>query len=200
MKKLFTPFKNERGILTLDLVFALSLTLGGMIIVLALTLTFSSIEVAQYIAFSVSRAYYPAHISQQKQEDLANRKYAQLTSKNSPLRAMLRPGWFDVQLVGVGDFKSEYEDNITGSYSPFDGAEVRIIAKLLSFNIPFFGRTSSSDSGLQTKVNSYLGREPSTAECKAMVEQRWQKIKANVGLGGFNIGDTGYYTIMDDGC
>ncbi len=197
MKK--STLRNKQGILTLDLVFALSLTLGGMIIVFALALTLTSVEVAQYVAFSVSRAYYPAHISIEKQENLAQAKYESLIAKPA-FKALFRPNWFELKFLGARDYQSENEDIISGSHNPMSGAEIQIQAKLLAFNIPFFGRTSKNEAGLKTKVNSYLGREPSTQECLQMTAKRWKKIKENINLGEFNIGDKGYYIITDDGC
>lgn len=191
--------KNNKGILTLDMIFALSLTLGGMLVVFALALTLSTLEVAQYVAFSVSRAYQPAHVTMEKQTERAQAKYDELLAKPS-MKNLFKPNWFELKFLGARDYQEDYEDVINGSHNPMTGVEILIRAKLLSFNVPFFGRTSSSETGLQTKVNSYLGREPTTEECLAMTAQRWRKIRADVNPGGYRISDAGYAIITDDGC
>ncbi len=190
--------RNQNGILTLDLIFALSLTLGGMIIVFALSMTLTSIELAQYIAFSVSRDYLPAHVNPEKQTALAQLKYDELMAKPA-LKAFFQPGWFELKFLGARDYQPDYDDVISGSHNQMSGAEIQLRAKLLAFNVPFFGRTADGD-GLQTKVNSYLGREPTAAECIEMTSQRWKKIKESLNIGGYNIGDNGYFPITDDGC
>lgn len=198
MKTFLSVIKNQKGILILDSIFSMSLVLGAAAVVFALTLTLSVIEVAQYVAFSTSRAYYPAHITPERQRQLAEEKFNQL--ENLPaFRSLFKGGWFEIKLVDIRDFKDQYAGNISGNHSPLSGAEIEIQAKVLSFNVPFFGRTSSDD-GLKTKVNSYLGREPSRAECMAVNQERWRKIKENVNLAGFSIGDAGYAVIADNGC
>lgn len=202
-----SSIKNEKGILTLDLIFGLSLALGGMIIVFALCMTLSAIEIAQYVAFSTSRDYLAGHVNESAQRSLAGKKYSELV--NSPaFKNFFRKGWFELTPVNqfrngaIGDYKSEYDDVITGSYSPFFGTEVRLQAKLLSFNVPFFGPTTSSDQGLSTRVNSYLGREPTAEECINMTAQRWNSIKQEAANSNSGFVPTGaaYYLIVDDGC
>lgn len=197
MSHILKPLKNQKGILTLDLIFGLSLVLGGMIIVLALALTFTAVEVAQYIAFSSSRAYYAAHINEEKQRTRAQEKFDELISKPA-IKSIFRRGWFGLEFLGATDYKSEYP--ISGAHSPLQGTVVKVQAKLLSFNVPFFGRTTEDDKGLSTSVNSFLGREPSTEECMSVNRERWKKIKAFTQPGKFLFTDTGDFVIADNGC
>ena len=192
--------RNQRGVLTMDVVFAFALVAGTMLITLALALTLTAIEVAQYIAFSTSRAYYSANATPQAQEAQAQAKYDELIAKK-PFQALFQSRWFELKFSGAGDFRGSFDSAIAGkTYNPLWGTEVQISVKILGFNVPFFGKTSTSDQGLKTAVNSFLGREPSTEECLRFNAERWKKLKDLVGTGANPLPDTGYFIIADNGC
>jgi hypothetical protein len=92
------------------------------------------------------------------------------------------------------------EDAIAGRGSNMLwGTDVRINAKVLGFRVPFFGSTTESGEGLQTAVNSLLGREVSDEECLNFNAQRWEKIKA-LAPQSQALPNSGYSVLADNGC
>lgn len=163
-------FGNQSGILTVDLLFGLTLVMGIMVIVFSLAFALSVIESIQYIAFASSRTYFAGHLNRDYQQRLAERKASQLIGTPG-LKQLLNKNWFELNPV-VGDFRSSY----TGT-SQFIGTQIQFTAKMLDFKIPFFGSTTGGGSdGFKSKVNSFLGREPTTDECLQFFQGRWNGI------------------------
>lgn len=195
---MISSLRNQKGFLALDFVFGLSLAGGALLIALAMCLTLTVIEVAQYVAFSTSRAFYAAHASPEAQANQAFGKFTELTSK-PVMKSLFRGNWFSLSFMGADDYTPTYNDvTAIKSHNPLQGTEVQVDAKILGFNIPFFGRTTSTGEGLQTAVNSYLGREPSNRECREFNKKRWEKLKAAADASA--ISSQIYYVIADNGC
>lgn len=194
--------KSERGIITVDYLFAFSLVMGMAAILFALTFTLTVAEITQYITFSSARAYYGSHISMDVQKNLGKAKYAELIN-NPVFKPLYSNGWFEVDPeIEPDDYGSLY--NSDGVKDIFHGVRVTFIAKMLDFQIPFYGSTSTTemqDSGFSTNIGSYLGREPTVNECiQYFAVDRWKKIRALDSSYQTNTTDNGYQVITDNGC
>jgi hypothetical protein len=186
---------NNRGSMSMDFIFALVLVVGFTAIFGAMALTLSAVESIQYIAFSTSRVYNAAHLSQEKQNELAETKFAQLRESQG-LKQFLNNNWFDLKLR-VGNFSEEYQkvdprDNL-------EGIVIDVTAKLLEIRIPFFGQTTSEEDGFQARVTSFLGREPTSEECARFNSERWQVIQDLIPNADRAPSDA-YTALMDNGC
>jgi hypothetical protein len=190
---------NQRGIVTLDFIYGLVLTCAGFVIAITIAFTMAVIEVGQYVAFSTSRAFLPTRFAVEDQVGAAAAKFEQLLSEPS-MRVFKNSDWFEMTFPGARNFKPEMEDAIAGRGSNMLwGTDVRINAKVLGFRVPFFGSTTESGEGLQTAVNSLLGREVSDEECLNFNAQRWEKIKA-LAPQSQALPNSGYSVLADNGC
>lgn len=199
--KTLKALKNQRGFLTLDLIFAFSLIFGVMLITIALSTTLVAIEVAQYVAFSTSRAYYGANATPEAQASKAQQKYDELMAINK-LGGFLKSDWFRPSFNGAreyGEYKPDAQSGVT--FNPFWGTEIKLNVKILGFKVPFFGSTTVENAeGFMTSVNSFLGREPSDQECRAFQSRRWEEIRR--AHDNSSITSAGFQppVIMDNGC
>ncbi len=205
-----SPIRNERGIITVDFIFAMVLILGlsSLMFVLSFTLTVASIT--QYVTFAAARNYVVAHLDQATQEARATAKYQELTD-NPVLKPLYNNGWFKVDKApGVGDHTkiiSEYGSE-DADFNQFWGVGTNFTAAVLDFKIPFLGSTQpdsdGSGDGFKTYMGSYLGREPSSDECIQFTAARWTAIRGLSVSGGAaystNTGGNGYFPMTDDGC
>ncbi len=202
--------RNQRGLITVDFLFSMVLILGLSGLLFVLTFTLSIASVTQYVTFAAARNYATAHINQQTQTERANQKYAEL-KEHPVLKPLYSNGWFVIdELPGVGDHTqivAEFQEATQGP-NKFWGVGTSFTAKVLAFQIPFFGSTTPDDDGsgdgFRTYLGSYLGREPTTDECLQFTAARWQYIRNLPAAGGaaYNTGTGagGYFPMADDGC
>ncbi|PIU00375.1 MAG: hypothetical protein COT74_05440 [Bdellovibrionales bacterium CG10_big_fil_rev_8_21_14_0_10_45_34] len=202
---------SNEGLLTLDFLFALVLVLGLTTILLAVSYTLSIAEVVQYVAYSSSRAYFAANVTEDAQKSRAQAKFDSLLGAPG-IKNLVQPRWITLNhepsseesIIRIDNFTTEYE----GVRNEFVGVQIPFTAKALELRIPFFGSTASEDGkGFQATINSYLGREPSEFECKEFVNERWQRIQQlrverGAGYSEFFKGEdaTKYAPIADNGC
>lgn len=199
--------RNQRGLITVDFVFAIVLILGFSALSFVLSFTLSVASVVQYITFATARNYTVAHITNGDQEERAAAKYKELI--NHPVfKPLFTNGWYQVDAEPtIGDhtrvipgFEAAAQDS-----NKFWGTGTSFIAKVLDFRIPFFGATNPDGDGtgsaFKTYMGSYLGREPSTKECLDLVAVRWTAIRALPGA-NYSAGSSanGYFPQADDGC
>lgn len=206
---------NERGIITIDYLFALVLVSGFSFIIFALSMTLMMSEVVQYITFSSARNYFAAHNDPQAQEEAAFVKYAELRS-HPVVEPLLTSGWFELDesrmaiATDIPKMKPElqgYEQAPTQNL--FHGTVVWFSSKILEFNIPFYGSTASDElrggNEFGAYIGSYLGREITQEECENFLTQRWDYFK-NLPTGGAasyseaRRTDSYYVAIADNGC
>ncbi|MDX9731147.1 MAG: hypothetical protein RBT63_05195 [Bdellovibrionales bacterium] len=172
--------RNERGILTLDFIFALTIGMCFTIVFFAITMTLSLVEVTQYLSFAVARASWAAHQTPEAQRDLGTRKYNELRDK-PVFQAIFNRGWFtlpaepDFGHPTLG-FNQEYSPSVDNEI--FHGARLHIQAKILNVNIPFLGSSTTSPETGAANVQTFLGREVTTEECMMLFNQaRWDEIQ-----------------------
>ncbi len=201
--------RNERGLLTIDFMFSMVLILGLSALLFVLTFTLSIASVTQYITFAAARNYVVAHIDQATQRTRAVAKYKELTS-NAVFKPLFNNGWYKVDAEpNVGDHTEIIPEfaEAAREKNRFWGVGTSFTAAVLEFKIPLYGSTlpegDGTGSGFKTYMGSYLGREPTSEECMAIVTARWNAIRNLSSSGGASYSSAGsgtYYPMADDGC
>ncbi len=162
------------------------------------------------MTFAAARNYVPAHLDRESQQKRANEKYKELIN-NPVLKPLYTNGWYLIDAEPkVGDhtqFIPEYV-SAAGKVNKFWGVGTSFTATVLDFRIPFFGSTNpegdGTGTGFRTYLGSYLGREPTAAECIEFTNVRWNAIR-NLSVSGgaaysTGTGASGYYPVADNGC
>ncbi|MFK8136830.1 MAG: hypothetical protein AB8E15_00590 [Bdellovibrionales bacterium] len=167
--------KDESGSLTVDFVFGLMIVMASFAIFFALTFTLSTIEVAQYIAFSSSRTFAAAHQDPATQESRAQAKFDSLLSR-APFKGLFsRNGWFRLDYQKSGSMLDEFPET-SGDFTNalFIGSKLEFRSLIMEIEMPVLG---ISGDGLRSPIYSFLGREVSFSECKNFFNNRWNNIK-----------------------
>lgn len=202
--------KNEKGIITLDFLFAFTLVMGFSALFFALSLTLTVVEITQYITFAAARNFSASHINPQAQQALANAKFDELAN-HEVFETFYSNGWFEVAtppMVGImSDIVPAYQQP-ADKPDTFVGVATRFTARILDFEIPFYGSTApdgdGSGDGFTTIIGSYLGRDPTAEECTSFVSNRWKAIRRLPVSGASpyttSTTDNNYYMYADNGC
>ena len=66
---------NEKGILTLDFIFGSMVVFGLSSVIFSFGMTFSVVEVVQYMSFASARNYSLAHYDENRQRERGEQKY-----------------------------------------------------------------------------------------------------------------------------
>ena len=176
-----TIFRSQKGFLTLQFMMGFVLVAFFMMLFAALSLTLAVSEMVQYMTFSASRALFLGHGTLEKQESQAREKYRALkTSPGFGAFFQERLGWFVItddlqrdQSMGLNTHFA-VED---GSPHLFFGVWTPFQARMLALENPFFGTTTEdTQTAFQTRIGSYLGREPSVRECESFNSKRWEAL------------------------
>jgi len=192
--------KNQKGLLTLDFIFAILLMFTFSAILFGFTITFSAVEIAQYATFAAARANFAANKNTDEQQKLGKDKFDELIkNKNSVLGNFFRNGWFSLSDVKIADFNEEFSPDPNKDSDTFIGARATFVAKILSMRVPLLGNTTDDD--LSANISSYLMREPTEEECLQFVQQRFSQIQAlRPGFSQSLVDPNAYVIIADDGC
>ena len=202
------PIRNERGILTLDFIFALIVGMSFTMIFFALTLTLSLVEVAQYISYSVARTALAAHEDRSAEQANALAKYAELRARPIFASVFTNHSWFKLSATpDFGDpangFNLEYNVDPNDDNAIFWGARIQIEAKILNITIPMLGDSKTKPETGIANVQTFLGREVSTQECREQFNRlRWDVIKTLNPIYGMVPGPAAAAVslITDNGC
>jgi hypothetical protein len=193
---------NQRGLITLDFVFALVLVFAFTAVLFTISLTLSVVEITQYITFASARNYFAGHNTKDAQEKLAKAKFQQL-SNSSALKPLFNNGWFELKNFEVGPGTTYQNLEANPERFTFFGTAVYLRAPVLNFRVPFFGRTAADeDSAFEAQITSWLAREPATDECREFNESRMRLIK-QIGGNAYNapqISENAYAVMTDNGC
>lgn len=206
LKNAIKPIKNNRGMLTAEFLFAFVLCAGMCAVLFALNFTLSMAEVAQYMAFSSSRAYAAAHLDEAKQADLARTKYKELLT-NKALKSIFNKGeasWFvlstpeqlEISSTGFSDYPKQ-ENRVSAV-----GVRLKFEPKVLNMRIAFLGSTAEDpDKGFSAYVTSFLTREPTHKECWEQMKPRYENIIKQGNLGKLAQAKVNEYVPLEDnGC
>lgn len=192
--------KDQKGMLTLDFIFASIMMFTFSAILFRFAITFVVVEITQYATFASARSFFAAHKNEDEQRRVGKAKFDQLLrDRNSVLGNFFRNDWFEIGDVELKDFSAEFSQTAGEDSDTFVGARANLVAKVLSMNIPLLGSTTDDDLG--TQVSSYLMREPTEKECEDFTKDRFKQIQTL--KDGFGLGfvrDDAYLPSMDDGC
>lgn len=185
--------KDEKGLIALDFIFASLLVFALSSVIFSFGMTLSVVEVVQYMSFASARNYNLAHLNEERQRERGERKFQELVS-NPIFSSLVEYGWFEVGNVEINDFNEEFSPE-TG-FENFIGARIPFSAPILYKNIPFVGSTGPDRDAFQTKVQSFLSREPTFEECQGFMDAR-RRALANI----FNqVQVNEAHVMMDNGC
>jgi hypothetical protein len=205
---------NERGVITLDYLISLVLVSGLSFLIFALSLTLSLVETVQYVTFSSARQFFAADQNLDRQRENAALKYQSLI-RNPAVAGLLGSGWYRLEAPtissNIGSTVRPLADYSTTrpERNLFHGTVVYFVAKVLEFNVPFFGSTVNDElrggSEFGSYIGSYLGREVTQDECENFIIQKWERIKALQPSGPSAYQNTGqrgnaFSGIVDNGC
>ena len=192
----FQALQNEKGILTLDFLFASMVVFGFSAILFSFALTLSVAEVVQYVSYSAARNYSLAHLNEDRQRERAEMQYNKLAG-DPRIRPLFENGWFEIFPAQISDFNDEYNPPSAQDSDTFVGVRIPMSAPILHKRIPMLGTTSSNPDGFRANIQSFLAREPTFEECESFMNQRAQRLQNLSGL-SFDITTTA--VMMDNGC
>ena len=195
--KRFSPLSNQKGLIIIDFIFEAVLFSVFVSIIFSFAITFSVVEVLQYVSFASARQYSLAHQTEDIQERRGREKFEQLMA-NDAIRPMIASGWFATGDIRIGDFNEELANgNDRGLDSAnFNGARIPFNAPILYKRLPLLGDTGSGPEAFQAFIQSFTGREPTMEECQVFTQQR---INGVANLYGITNGDQ-YAVQNDNGC
>ncbi len=190
--------KDERGILTLDLMFALVLVTAFTVILFSMMFTLSLTSVAQYISFASARNYSLAHFDPDEQRTRAEATFERLMEEPE-LAPLMNGSLFRITSFEANDFNDLFEPDGPNA-RVFHGVRMEILSGMLNFRIPMFGATTTSDRGFRATVNSYLLREPTNQECKEFFANRYEQLARTVTSAPVPTGASFDGVMIDNGC
>ncbi len=204
---------NNRGFLSADFIFSLILGITVSMMLFAMCFTFSTIEVAQYIAYSVGRAHMAGHENPEKQIEMANHKYDYLTKKTILGLLFRQGGWFELRRPDIRnglnnkDFSSDYPySSEAEGRLPQTGVRLDFVAKVLNFKVAFLGKSSEDDKPFLARVTGLLFREPTSKECREQLKgiNRYNAIlnldTRFLALDPSRGNNPSYFALEDNGC
>lgn len=195
---------NNKGILTLDFIFATLIVFAFSAILFVFGFTLSIVEVVQYMTFSSARIYSLAHLDDNTRKQRAEAKFSEL-SENSTIKPLFKNGWFELGQLQLQDFNSDYEQpedpRGDGDSSNFIGARVQLKAKVLAIKVPILGKTEGDGDSFVTAISSYVGPEPTLVDSRDnFAKQRFQQIlNLDPTYSGGSVTPEAYVPIMDNG-
>lgn len=186
---------------------AMIVTLGCMMLLLRVTVSLISVQMAQYIVFAAARAHSAGDLTQQDQFEAGELKYKKLLGNEGIMAGFLKAG-STIQKSGViGNFNDIYsppsgDDGTDENGTPFVGARSEIKLSRLGFSVPFLGRTADADEEFKAYVNAMIFREPSNEECRRFFQPtRYQTIlNLDPRFGRASGFASDYVPLEDSGC
>ena len=177
--------KRNQGIITLPFLLVLVIVLFFTLSFLMLAMTLVHVTVTQYMTYSSARKLSLAGESSVTQLAGAMSHYEKLREQFfKPSAHTGKPGdWFFIQEqlkekeLQYSSVQAEYSKNTPHPQQRFYGVNTSFTTLALNLKIPFLMEDDSDDINKQVRVSSFLGREPSLAECEEFHEKKREKIK-----------------------
>ncbi|MEY4617253.1 MAG: hypothetical protein RJB66_2213 [Pseudomonadota bacterium] len=172
---------SQGGFLTIDFMLAMVVTIGCMLLLLQVSLSFVTAELAQYVVYAAARAQSAGDVTKADQISAGEKKYKALLNNRDIAAGFLIPENTIKKVVSIGDHQNIYVpasgfDGTSDAGLPSWGARTQITLKRLSF-IPFLGSLSESGSDFDANVSGLMFREPSNQECREFFQvQRYNEI------------------------
>lgn len=161
--------KYQKGILTIDFIFSFTIVLGLFQVFYVLSYTLMVAHLTQYLTFASARLFFAGHVSVTHQKELAEKKFNDLV-QNTPAKYFYKDQ-FGLDSLRIEEFNYNTSESFRYKYV---GVQVQFKSKILDFNVPFLGSTSSElgPDGFSAYLGSYLYREPTADECFKFNESR----------------------------
>ena len=178
-------FISQKGSLAIQFLFGWVLLMGFVAIFAALTLTLSVAEVVQYITYASSRHFMLGHIDEGAQIKAATHKYNTLATNGQLCSFFLHcnsSGMFSIDESPQIGLNQSFSEGSQGVPYLFVGVWTIFKAELLDINVPLWGSTTEGNNKndiFTSSIGSYLGREPSIAECESFNDKRLRWIHSN---------------------
>ena len=183
--------KNEDGVVAIQFLFVLIISMFFLLSFFGLCLTLTVGSSVQYLTYSTSRALLLADENPSTQQERARIKYQELRAQFFKDKFNSDTEWFNIPNQVETGFNSSYDES--GNFrNMFYGAYINFKSTLTNFKIPLL--TDADDGELNTTVGSYLGREPSQTECEQFSAKRQGEL---CGMYGFPCAGN---TPTDNGC
>ncbi len=185
LKKQNRTLQDHSGFLTLDFILVALVIFSLFLVYMNLLFSFSSTFLFQYASYSSARSYMAGDISEVEQESNADIKFQNLLNQNF-FSLLDKNKWIVVSDFRMGYDSTKSQRSNPGAYKPFQGVQISLIYKMLSFELPIAGSTSFSGSpdAFQATVSSFLRREPSQEDCVEFNKKRPDKIYQVLGVSG----------------
>ena len=180
----------KKGSISID--FILSFTVMCILILyfLMVSLTLTYIEISQYITFQTSRVFSIGHKDENTHRDKATEIHNHLVGRFQLSSTGGDPSekWFLLHRLSLGlSDKEEFFRDVGPDL--FFGAESQFISRAMGLGIPFLGDTldqaGTDDGKFIVNLGSYLGREPSRAECINFQTEITTKIRELTGTASY---------------
>lgn len=173
-KKFQNPLKNQKGSLTIEMIFGLITAIGVGVVLFVISFSLTTIEIAQYIAFSAARAQAAANRDLNAQVQRGRDKYTNIKDKIFSADA---EKWFEFPsanntFVWNSNWASRFpNDNVldigggqTFPWAPNKGFGFPLTLKILGVKLPVLGSAGDKDS-FKTFISALVLRQPTHAEC-----------------------------------
>lgn len=202
--------KREGGFLTVDFLLAIVATISCMLFLLRLSLSFVTVELAQYVLYATARAQAAGDVSSDEQKIAGEEKYKKLLKTPEIAAGFLRPGSTISKNVTIGDLSNYYapsgvNDGTNEMGLPMWGARSELTIKQAEF-VAFLGRAANTNDEYKAGVNGIIFREPSSEECRRFFKEinPFQLLVDRDGSGRFrraqSAGSPSYVPMEDSGC
>lgn len=151
-----------KGSISVDFIFSITASCLLLMFIILTSLTFSLVEVAQYIAYATARTYFIGHETPGVHQSEAGDQFNTLKGKFFKSGVDLSD-WFFLSDMHI------YDGQSTGL--PIDrrtrfGVGFTFTSKVLTMNIPFLGKVGKGNDGFAFPIAAFLGREVSASECR----------------------------------
>lgn len=161
--------KRRNGSLSVDFLISISVSCLLLIFAILISLTFSLVEVAQYVAYTTAREYFIGHNTYDEHRNYAKDRYAEVTNGKFFPKGKALSEWFFVSPADEISFYENPNSNFNIESRTRFGIGLTFTSKVMTMNIPFLGSVGDSSSktgGFDFPIAAFLGREVSTQECK----------------------------------
>ena len=175
--------KSNRGMITISFLFVFIIIFFFFLIFFCLVITFAHVSVTQYMSYSTARRLSLSGESEQRQREQAKDYYNKLRAKFFDLDAHAggTGDWFNIPPTFDSDSKNflGFEPSDFFPEGPnrnrFYGAGLKFTSRITGFRIPLIMEEDFPPT--EAVVRSFLGREPSKAECQDFNKKRGDEIK-----------------------
>lgn len=181
--------KSQRGFTTLEFIFGITLSIGVLFFMMAVSFAIVGQQIAQYISFTSARAQASAQLTVAAQELAAVTKASNIAKKifttSGGGNSLVSNEWYEMNGLatwsdGIWDteFGSGGENflevsNLKFDWVPHRGVSLQYTAKILGMRIPFFPKAGDKED-FKTRVYSLMVRHPTTEDCRAFfAPARW---------------------------